>query len=148
MRHPNRLLGRRSRKQLRLLCAHRGLAELRHTGSLDATAELPGHQLHPVANAERRNPELEDPRIDLRRTLGVDRCRPAAENHRMWITRADLLRGDAVTDELRVHPALANAPRDQLRILPTEIQHQHRALLRRAFGQRQNLSADTWVPLW
>jgi hypothetical protein len=63
------------------------------------------------------------------------------------MTRANLLDRDVVTDELGVDAALANTPRDQLRVLPTEIQYQDRPLLGRPFGKRQDFSADNSAPL-
>jgi hypothetical protein len=53
-----------------------GLAELGDARPLDAPAELLRHDLHAVADAERRDPELEDARIDLRRALRVDEAGP------------------------------------------------------------------------
>ena len=40
-------------------------------------------------------------------------------------------------DELRVDAALAHAPRDQLRVLPAEIQNEHRPLLRPGLADRK-----------
>ena len=75
------------------------------------------HQLHAVADAERRDPELEDARVDLRRARRR-RPRPARRTERAPAdARANLLRTDPVRDELRVDPALAHPPRDQLRVL-------------------------------
>ena len=92
VRHPDRLLGRRPGEELGLLGVHRRLAEFRHAGTLDAAAELLRHQLHSVANAERRNAELEDARVDARRAVGEDRRRTAAQDHSVRIACADLLR--------------------------------------------------------
>ena len=49
---------------------------------LDPAAELERHQLHAVADAEHRDAELEDRRVDLRRALGVDRGGAAREDQR------------------------------------------------------------------
>ena len=59
-----------------------GLAELGDAGPVDRAAELQRHQLHAVADAERRDAELEQLRVDARRALGVDRRRPAGEDQR------------------------------------------------------------------
>ena len=40
-------------------------------------------------------------------------------------------------DELRVDPRLAHPPRDQLRVLPAAVEHQHRPLLGRRLGNRE-----------
>jgi len=62
------------------------------------------------------------------------------------VPRADLVSGDTVADELGVNAAFAHAPRDQLRVLPAEIENEDRPLFRRPFRQRQNLSADSSAP--
>jgi len=43
-----------------------------------------------------------------------------------------------VRDELRVDTRLAHPPRDQLRVLPAEIQNEHRPLLRASLGDRKS----------
>jgi hypothetical protein len=128
--HPDRLLPRRPAKELRLVGADLCLAELGDAGSLDGAAELERHQLHPVADAERRDPELEDRRVDARRLVRVNRRRSAAEDERVWVSRADLLGRDVVPDELGVDATFARAPRDQLRVLPAEVEHEHRTPFR------------------
>ena len=58
----------------------------------------------------------------------------------MRIPRPDLVGGDAVADELRVDAALADAARDQLRVLATEVEDEDRALLGSALREANNLS--------
>src|SRR5205814_4033253 len=127
-----------------------GLAELAGAGAVDAAAgQVLRHQLHAVADAERRDAEVEDRGIDVWRALGVHRRRPAREDQRDRIAAADLLRARAVRDELRVDTGLAHAPRDQLRILPAEVDHEHRALFRerlRAEGDDVT-GGDSWARL-
>jgi hypothetical protein len=65
----------------------------------------------------------------------------------MRIARAHLRRRDAVADELRVDAALANTSRDQLGVLPPEIDDQDGALLGKTLRQRQNFSGDSSEPL-
>ena len=130
--HPADLLRRQVREERALVRHELGLAELRDAGPLDPPAELLGHQLHPVADAERRDPELEDARVDLRRALGVDRGRPAREDERERVAGTQLLGRDAVRHELRVDAALAHAARDQLRVLAAAVENEHRPL----FGGR------------
>ena len=60
--HPDRLLARRGRRRARRLGAQLGLAELGDAGAVDAAAEVVRHQLHAVADAERRHAELEERR--------------------------------------------------------------------------------------
>ena len=117
-------------QQRRLLDAQLGLAELRDAGAVDAAAEVERHQLHAVADAERRDAELEDARVDARRAVGVHRRRAAAQDDRVRVARAHRLRRDRVADELRVDAALAHAARDQLRVLAAEVEDEHRPVLR------------------
>ena len=58
MAHPDGLLLRQAGEQRAAVGAQVGLAELGHARALDAAAEVLGHQLHAVADAERRNAEL------------------------------------------------------------------------------------------
>src|SRR5207253_1312589 len=110
------------------LGAQLGLAELA-CAAVDPAAELLRHQVHPVTDAEGRYPELEEARVDARRSLGIDRRRAPREDDRGRVAGPDLRSGGAVRDELGVDARLANAPRDQLRVLPPEVEHEHRALL-------------------
>ena len=126
--HPADLLRRQVHEQLAALGRELGLAELRDARPLDAPAEVLRHELHAVADAERRDPELEDARIDLRRAIRVDGSRPAREDERQRVARTERLRCDRVRDELRVDAALAHAPRDQLRVLAATVQNEHRPL--------------------
>jgi hypothetical protein len=128
--HPDRLLERQPGKKLALpLTSEVRLAELRDARSLDSSAELPGHELHPIADAEHRDAELEEPPVDSRRAIRVDGRRPAGEHERARAAALDVGRPDPVGHELGVDPALADAPRDQLRVLTPEIDHEDRPLL-------------------
>ena len=70
--HPAGLLLRQAGEQRAVrLDANLGLAELRDAGPLDRPAELLRHQLHAVADAERRHAELENAGVDARRAVGV-----------------------------------------------------------------------------
>ncbi len=148
VRHPDRLLGRRVLQQPRLLYVQVRLAELGDARAIDAAAEVEREQLRAVTDAERGDAELEDARIDVRRVLGVHGCRAAAEDDRVGIARAHRLGRDRVPDELGVHAALAHAPRDQLGVLPAEIDHQHRPVLGdRKLDDVRRLSGDSSAPL-
>ena len=110
-------------------------------GAVDPAAELERQQLRAVTDAERRDAELEDRGVELRRAVGVDRRRPAGEDQRDRVAPPDLVDRRAVRDELRVDARLAHAPRDQLRVLAAEIDDEHGALLRRGLRlQRDDLS--------
>jgi len=56
----------------------------------------------------------------------------------VWIARANLLRRDVVPDQLGVDATLAHTSRNQLCVLPTEIQDQYRALLGSTLRQRHD----------
>ena len=58
--HPDRLLGREVVEELGLARLELCLAELGCSRALDRAAEVARHELHPVADAERRDPEVED----------------------------------------------------------------------------------------
>ena len=79
--------------------------------------------------------------VDVRRVVRVDRCASSGEDQRDGVAAANLFGGDAMRDELRVDPGLSDAAGDQLRVLPAEVDHQHRPLLRKQLGTKlDNLS--------
>ena len=116
-----------------------GLAELGDPGPGDLAAELEGHQLGAVTDPERRHPEREEPVIDPRSALGVHRRRPTGEDQRDRVPAPDLLRAERVRHQLGVDAGIADAPGDQLRVLPAQVEHEHRPLLGDRHGQRQRV---------
>ena len=62
--HPHRLLGREVVEELGLVRLELRLPELRRARALDRAAEIARHELHAVADAERRDPEREDRRVE------------------------------------------------------------------------------------
>ena len=142
MAHPDDLLPRevveerRRRVELDL-----GLPVLGDVVRLDSPAQLPRHQLHPVADAERRNPELEDRGVGERRAVRVDGGGPAGEDERDRVPSPDLFCAEPVRDELRVDTRLADASRDQLAVLAAEVEDEDGALrpARLRAGERKNL---------
>jgi hypothetical protein len=137
MAHPDRLVGRQVVEELRVAGLELGLAELGGACSLDGSAEVARHELHAVADAERRDPELEDLGVEVGCTICVDRRRPSGEDQCGRVARGDLCRRQPMPDQLRIDPRLADAPRDELAVLAPEVDHQHRALLRCDFGRRE-----------
>ena len=97
----------------------------RTPGPVDPAAELEREQLRAVTDAEGRDAELEDRRVELRSAVGVHRRGPAREDQRGRVAAPKLVDGDAVRDELGVDARLAHAARDQLRVLPAEVDDQH-----------------------
>ena len=88
--HPDGLLGRQVVEEKRLLRLQFRLPVLRGTGRSDGTTEVASHQLHPVADAERRDTQLEDVRVDGRRAVRVDRRGPTREDQAHRVPLADL----------------------------------------------------------
>src|SRR4029077_14453351 len=93
-------------------------------GGCHHAAELLRHGLHAVADAEYRDPELEHRRRRAWRFLVGHRFRPAGEDH---ATRAEgpyLGIAHVPGTDLAVDAELAHAPRDQLRVLRSEVEDQ------------------------
>src|SRR3954451_1898316 len=125
---------------LRFLRAEVGLAELGHSGAIDTAAQLLREQLRSVTDPERRNAEAEETRVSLRSTFRIDGGRPATEDERVRVERAHLLGRERVRNELRVDAALAHATRDQLGVLPAEVDDEHGTFFGPGLGEeRQDL---------
>ena len=101
-------------------------AVLAGAGVRDGPAERLRHGLKPVADPEYRHTEVEQRRIELRSAVGIDTGRSAGQHERLRVTGLDLLDRGGVRDDLRKNPRLAHTAGDQLRILCTEVDHQHR----------------------
>ena len=128
--HPGGLLGRQVAEEQAVGAEHDGrLAELADAGVGDIAAQRGRHRLHAVTDAEHRHAQLEQPRVDRRRTGLVDRCRPAREDDPDRVVRGHLDRRHVVGHDLGVDPALAHPPRDQLGVLRPEVDHQHGPVL-------------------
>ncbi len=147
MAHPHGLLRRQPVEERARAVVELGLAELRGPGSRDFAAELERHQLGAVADAERGDPELEELLVHPRRPLRVDRRGAAGEDHRDGVAPADLRRAQRVRDELGVDAGIANASRDQLRVLAAEVEHEHRTLLGHWFRGRKRMDGAHQVPI-
>ncbi len=74
--HPHRLVGRLVGEQHSSDRRELGLAVFGDIVAGNAALETVGDELMPVANAEHRDPQLEDARIDLVRIIGIDGRRP------------------------------------------------------------------------
>ncbi len=64
----------------RRVAAHQRVAELAMRGAAERAAEHVRHQLHAVADAERRHAEVEHGAVDMRRALFVDAARAAGQD--------------------------------------------------------------------
>ena len=80
--HPHRLatLGRAVEKDRRAKARERCRAILALVGVCDLATKLDGHDLLAIAEAQDGDAQLEDTRVHVGRTLGVDRGRAAGEN--------------------------------------------------------------------
>ena len=87
----------------------------------DGAAELLGDQLGAVADAQDRDAELVDRRVERRRTVDVDALGTAGQDQRRRPALGDLGGGDAVGHDLRVHGQFAHPAGDQLGVLGTEV---------------------------
>ena len=86
VRHPHGELGlRRDAREeaFGIADSNRGCTVLAFVRALDLASEEVRHELHAVANAENRQAEVEDARVDGRSTFGVDARRAAAEDERL-----------------------------------------------------------------
>ena len=123
MRHPARLGVRRPGQQAAVL-GHGELraAELADLGALDLAAQREDERLHAVTDAEHRDAELEQLRIEPRGARRVHRRRPAAQDQALRRALAHLVDADVVRQQLGEHPELAHAARDQLGVLAAVVE--------------------------
>ena len=94
-------------------------------GVFHVAAESDRHGLLPVADAEHRHAELEQPGVHRGRARLVDGGRPTGQDQPGRAAGLQLGQGRVEGDDLRVHVALADPPGDQLGVLCAEVHHQH-----------------------
>ena len=111
-----------------------GPAELRQPGTGHVAAQRRGHRLEAVADAEDRDPRLEQRRVDLGGTLGVHRLRAARQDDRLGVAGGDLGGRGGVRHDLGEDARLADPARDQLRVLRAEIDDDDGVMGLRACG--------------
>ena len=131
--HPDDLVVRQAGEQAALAVGHLelGPTELGCVRPIDPAAELPGHELHAVADAEHGHARLEERAVDAGRVRRVDGGRPAGEDDRASAASGYLGRADRSRHQLRVDPALAHAAGDQLSVLAAQVDDEDRAFLAR-----------------
>ena len=98
----------------------------RFDARLDLAAELERHELLAVTDAEHGNAEREEPGVALRRAVAVDALRAAAHHDRARRDRLDGLERNRAGLDLAVHVALADAARDELRVLRAVVEDENR----------------------
>ncbi len=155
--HPGDLTLRHAGKEdARRLRLDLGTAKFRLARPIDATPEVARHQLHAVANPEDGDPQPEYGCIDLRCPLRVDRGGPARQHERPCPAPDHFVGVDRGRNELRVDATLANSPRNQLRVLATQVDDENWAVLghllrgrrlrRGRSAQRDDLSSHVTYP--
>jgi hypothetical protein len=146
VRHPAGLLGGRAGQQpARLRDAQLGAAELADLGALDLAAEREHERLHPVADAQHGDAELEQLGVETGRSLRVHGGGAAGEDQPLRLAPPHLVDADVMRQQLAEHPALAHATGDQLRVLAAVVEDHdlvggdgplERELLDRLFGRK------------
>ncbi len=91
---------------------------------LDSTAELRSHGLHAVANTEHRYAKLKYRRRRCGRTGNGHRLGTAREDDAFRAEFANSVVTGIPRMDLAIHTELAYAPRDELRVLRTEIENE------------------------
>ena len=92
---------------------------------LDFAAELMGHQLFAVTDAEHRNAEAENGGVALGRCRVVDALRAAAQDDGARVERADRGQRQRARMDLAVDVAFAHAPRDELCVLRAVVEDEN-----------------------
>ena len=105
--------------------AHFGVAEFALGARLDLAAELLGHRLHAVADAEDGNARGEDgfARLVVRFFIGAHVR--AREDDALRVERADEVGGDVVGVNFAVNVGFAHATGDELRHLAAEVENEN-----------------------
>ena len=89
---------------------------------LDLAAVEVREELHAVADAQDGHAELEDGLVRQRRVLRIHAGGPAGEDEAAGLERGDFRRRGVVAQDGGIHVALADAARDDLRVLGTEVE--------------------------
>ena len=96
---------------------------------LDAAAQRVSHQLHPVADSEYRDAGIEERDVAPRRALVRDAPGPTGEDHADRPPLANLLDRRGRRPDFRVDRQLAQAARDELRVLRPEVENDDRLMI-------------------
>ena len=127
MGHPDLLLLGQIPEQDRV-SGHReiGVAVLGAPRVGDGAPGQIGNQLVAVTDAEDGDAHLQDGGVHAIGALGVHRGRAAGEDEADRVVGSDLLRADVTGDDLGADMALTHPPGDQLCVLGSKVQNQHR----------------------
>ncbi len=102
-----------------------GPAVLAGAGAGHGATERLRHRLEAVADAEHRDTQVEQRGVQLGSTVGVHTGGSTGEHDRLRVLRLDLLDTGGVRDDLGIHPRLPHPPGDELRVLRSEVDHEH-----------------------
>ena len=100
-----------------------GAAVFAGSGVRDGATECLRHCLKSVADAEHRQLQVQQRRIESRSTVGVDTGRSPGQHQCQRIAGFDFIDRGGVRYDLRKNPRLPDPPGDQLGILRAEIDH-------------------------
>jgi hypothetical protein len=80
------------------------------------------HKLHPVANPENRNPEVEESGIEAGRVVPINAVRPAGEDDAFRVAPLYFFDGGVVWDEFGIDAGFPHSAGDELRVLSAEVE--------------------------
>src|SRR5204863_2299413 len=109
-------------------------AEFPFLPRLDLAVEKVRQELNAVTDAENRNAELEDAFVRQGRFRGIDAGWSAGKDQPARFEGGDFLHGRVVAENAGINVALADATRDDLRILGTEIENDNLLVHRKRRG--------------
>jgi hypothetical protein len=103
--------------------AQRPFAVFAFFAFLDFAAEEMAEELQAETHAEQGQAHVENRSVGQRRFFRIHAGRSAGENDAARSQRGDFGRGRVIAEDDGIHVALANAARDDLRVLRTEIEN-------------------------
>jgi hypothetical protein len=101
-----------------------GVAVLPMRRPVDGASEQFGHELQAVADAQHRDAQIEDGAVHERRARLLHAERASRQDDPARREGADLLHRHRAGVDLAIDVQLANAARDQLRVLRTEVENE------------------------
>ena len=128
--HPTGLFGGLFGEENAARHASLGRAVFAQTRVRHPTPELLGHDLESVADSQDWDSELDDSRVERRRTGFVDARRTARQDDGERLLVSNFCGRDGVRHDLAVHVRFSNASRNQLRILSAKINDENGSVSR------------------